>query len=395
MYRSAVILIISLVLAVLLFIVVAQTIVVVELLAVVDESLGAVQVVGAGAARAAQVGMLVRAGERIHTGAGAQAGLHWADGSRIELGPDSDLVVRRCRLSMARHSRQSSFRLNLGEMWIRVRGALEPGSKFEVETPTIVAAVRGTIFHLKVSPDGTTRMQVYRGQVSIVGDGVSQGVPSGESVTVGRGRFDLRRMSAAEQQAWDQRTDIIGPLLEVAEPAPDITTCLPLAPVRGRTEDNVTISINGESVQVSRKGTFRGRARLVEGANVITVVASLDGLRTAVHRSVTYVNPAQQIVITGRPSADPFGKLRAGPGVMGITIVVRDGAGNLVPDGTPLQITADRGTIERYRRTERGVVTTEWQPGAGDQEARITVTCGAAAATTVVSAPSPAAVPGN
>jgi hypothetical protein len=275
--------------------------------------------------------------------------------------------------------------------------------------------VRGTIFHLKVSPDGTTRMQVYRGEVNVVGDGVSQPVPSGESLTVGRGRFDLRRMSPAEQQAWDRRTDIIGPLLEVSEPAPDITTSLPLAPVHGRTEDRVAISINGEPVRVSRKGTFRGRARLVEGANVITVVASLDGLRTALQRGVTYVNPAQQIAITGRPSADPSDPAEA----LEITIVVRDGAGNLVPDGTPLQIMADRGAIERYRRSECGIVTTTWQPGeAGDAPgtvpafprktgtvpspwgqspgpARITVTCGAATATALVGAPSPTGAPGN
>ncbi|HUT74197.1 MAG TPA: FecR domain-containing protein, partial [Armatimonadota bacterium] len=298
MYRSAVILIVAFVLLLLMLIVVAQTVVVVEMLAVVDERAGTVQVVRGGDSRPAEIGMLVRAGERIRTGAGARVGLHWADGSRVELGPDSEFVIQRCRLNKAKHTRRSSFRLNLGEIWIRVRGALEPGSKFEVETPTIVAAVRGTMFNVKVAPDGTTQLQVYRGEVEISGSdsGATRDVQSGGCAVVSRRGFDLRGMSEAEKQSWQEVGDITGPLLEVMEPAAGTSTSMALAPVRGRTEDGVAVAVNGERVRVGRKGTFRGRARLVEGQNVVTIVATLANLTTSVQREVTYVNPTREIV---------------------------------------------------------------------------------------------------
>jgi len=382
MYRSAVILIFTFVLVLLMFIVVAQTFVVVERLAVIDQHSGSAQVLWRDQARPAALGTLVRAGERVRTGEDARIGLHWADGSRIEVGPNSELVVQRCRLNKAKHTSQSRFRLNLGEIWIRVRAALEPGSKFEVETPTIVAAVRGTVFAVRVSSDGTTSLEVYRGEVEIRGDGIGQGVTSGRSAIVGKGRFDVRRMSGAERQSWRDVEDITGPLLVIMEPAPGITTSMPLAPVHGRTEEQATVSINGEPVSVDRKGAFRGRARLVEGANVITIVCALDALRTTIHREVTYVNPTREIVLTSRPATGPHDP----PGALDITAVLRDEAGDLVGDGTPVEVLADRGAVARHHRTTHGAAVAKWRPDDGRAPLRVTATSGGASATIIVDA---------
>jgi hypothetical protein len=389
MYRSAVILIVAFVLLLLMLIVVAQTVVVVEMLAVVDERAGTVQVVRGGDSRPAEIGTLARAGERIRTGAGARVGLHWADGSRVELGPDSEFVIQRCRLNKAKHTRRSSFRLNLGEIWIRVRGSLEPGSKFEVETPTIVAAVRGTMFNVKVASDGTTQLQVYRGEVEISRSGATRDVQSGGCAVVGRRGFDLRGMSEAEKQSWQEVADITGPLLEVLEPAAGASTSMPLAPVRGRTEDAVAVAVNGERVRVGPKGTFRGRARLVEGQNVVTIVATLGNLTTSVQREVTYVNPTREIVATSRPSVNH----RDAPGVRDVIAVLRDDAGKLVPDGTPVEVTAEAGAVERYHRTQRGVVTAEWRPEGAHGEVRVTARSGGVTATVVIATNATAPAP--
>jgi len=389
MYRSAVILIFTFALLLLMFIVVAQMFVVVERLAVIDEHSGSAQVLWRDQARPAALGALVRAGERVRTGQDARIGLHWADGSRIEVGPNSELVVQRCRRNRAKHTSQSRFRLNVGEIWIRVRGALEPGSKFEVETPTIVAAVRGTVFAVRVCADGTTSLEVYRGEVEIRGDGVGQGVASGRFAIVGKGRFDVRRMSKAERQSWRDVEDITGPLLVIMEPAPGITTSMPLAPVHGRTEEQATVSINGEPVSVDRKGVFRGRARLVEGANVITIVCTLGGAdlksapRATIHREVTYVNPTREIVLTSRPATGPHDP----PGALDITAVLRDEAGDLVGDGTPVEVLADRGVVARQQRTTHGAVVAKWRPGGADLKSaplRVIATSGGASATIIV-----------
>lgn len=379
MYRSAVILIMTFVLAVLLLIVVAQTFTTIEMLAVIDERTGAAQVVHGNRSQPAALRMLLHAGERVRTGADGRVGLHYANGVRIEVGSNSEFVVQRCRLDRRRHVQRSRFRLNLGQVWIRLRGALEPGSKFEVETPTIVAAVRGTIFGLQVAHDGTTELQVYRGEVEIDGAEGSQGIASGDCATVGRRRFDVKHMSAGDAAEWQQIGDIIGPMLVVNEPVAGSVTAVPLATVHGVTEPAAVVSINGERVAVNRRGAFRGRTRLADGENVITIVALLGEMRSTVQRTTRYRNPASSIVITTRPSADPHAPQRT----MEVTAVVRDGAGQLAPDGTMVRFAADQGFIESGQGTHHGVATVLWQPADGGT-ALVTATCGSVHATTMM-----------
>jgi len=383
MYRSAVILTIGAVLAVIVLIVCAQTMAMVEILAVIDERAGAVHVMRGDAARSATLGMLVRSGERVRTGADGRVGIHWADGSRAELGPDSELVIQRCCLNKFRHTRTSHFRLNLGQVWIRIHGMLQPGSKFEVETPTIVAAVRGTIFGLRVAQDGTTRLEVYRGSVDIIDNGISQSIESGakgKAAVVGRRRFEVQALSDADAQRWREKWDIVGPLVEISEPAQDSTTSVALAPVRGCTETAAAVTVNGERVRVNPRGVFRTRARLTTGSNVITIVATMGELRTILVRKVTYANPTEAIALTCRRSAD-----HADPaGAMEVKAVLRNAQGELVPDGTPIELLANRGSIIRYHRTERGMVVEKWYPAESAGPARVTATSGSAGATAIV-----------
>jgi hypothetical protein len=396
MYRSAVILIVTVVLAAAMWLVFAQLLTVVDLLAVIDDRAGPVEVLHGETASVARLGDLVRAGDRIRTGRAAHVGVHWADGSRIEVGPESELVVQRCRINKLRKTRSTHFRLNLGEIWLRLRGTINRGSKFEVETPTIVAAVRGTIFSVKVLHDGTTHLQVYEGQVDILGDHATQAIEAGavgQCATVGKTGFATKSMSAAEAQRWRAKGNIIGPLLAVDEPACDSTTSVALVPVSGRTEQLATVTVNGERVRVKRlRETFRTRARLIEGPNLITVVATIARMRTTVTRRVTYVNPTHVIALTSRPSRDPHDAA----GVMDVEAVLRDARGELVPDGTPVELLADRGMIPRHHRTERGAVSAKWQPGGAGvpthrgPPTRVTARSGAATATAVISsAPHP------
>jgi len=397
MYRSAVILVVTVVLAVLVWLVFAQVLTVVDLLAVVDERVGPAQVLHGETASAARLGALVRAGDRIRTGVGAHVGVHWADGSRIEVGPESELVIQRCRLNKLRKTRSSHFRLNLGEIWLRLRGTLNRGSKFEVETPTIVAAVRGTIFGVKVLHDGTTQLEVYEGQVDILGDHASQAVEAGavgQCATVGKAGFVTQTMSESETERWRAKEYIVGPLLAVDEPACDSTTSVALVPVSGRTEQLAAVTVNGERVSVKRnRETFRTRARLTQGPNLITVMATFGRMRTTVTRRVTYVNPTRVIALTSRPSRDPHDAA----GVVDVGAVLRTSSGDLAPDGTPVELLADRGTIPRYHRTLRGAVWAKWQSGGAALPARITARSGGATATTLIAdrpaPPAAAAVP--
>ncbi len=65
----------------------------------------------------------------------------------LELGPNTTLVVNDATVNNILKTRSSLFVLETGKLKATI-GKLQKGSRFEVTTPTAVAAVRGTIFYL-------------------------------------------------------------------------------------------------------------------------------------------------------------------------------------------------------------------------------------------------------
>jgi len=73
--------------------------------------------------------------------------------------------------------------LRMGELWAKI----EKGSgKFEIETPTTVASVKGTAFLMKVTEDGKTEIATIEGKVLFLNKstGVAQTVSAGERGTI-------------------------------------------------------------------------------------------------------------------------------------------------------------------------------------------------------------------
>lgn len=110
------------------------------------------------------VGTPVASGSRLRTGIDSSATLRFADGSRVQLLPDTELsIVDSTRFST---DAGNSIRLDL------VRGAVETfvvprtgaTSRFEIRTPAAVAAVRGTDFRVGVD-QAQARSEVLGGNV--------------------------------------------------------------------------------------------------------------------------------------------------------------------------------------------------------------------------------------
>lgn len=64
------------------------------------------------------------------------------------------------------------------------------------------------------------------------------------------------------------------PKLELISPKDDITTSVPVIELIGTTEKETTISVDGQFVPVDANGNFAHQIQLVEGQNVIEVVAA-------------------------------------------------------------------------------------------------------------------------
>lgn len=142
----------------------------------------------------------LQAGDEIVTQNGF-AVVQLADGSVIRLGRDSHLIFNRLTRFGKTGMIDTRMRLDRGELDADVEVLIEDGSRFEVDTPSAVAAVRGTAFRLQVEPS-STELQVTEGTVAFGPAGRTVNIPAGFSGTAGQGTrspVDIRHLPPAPQ----------------------------------------------------------------------------------------------------------------------------------------------------------------------------------------------------
>jgi hypothetical protein len=140
-------------------------------------------------------GTLVRVGDEVISHSGS-ATIELADGSVIRLSPNSRLAFNRLTRYGKSGMVDTRLRLNDGEVETRVEPFVEDGSRFEIETPSAVAAVRGTMFTLKTSSNGTD-LRVTDGRVAFGPRGKTRVIPEGYSARVSGANSDginIRRL---------------------------------------------------------------------------------------------------------------------------------------------------------------------------------------------------------
>lgn len=124
---------------------------------------------------AAKSGINVKSGQIIKTKARSRVKVSLADGSRIEVLPNSQIDLQEVKPSAP------SFKMMIGKLkaWVSKNRTRE---KFEVRTPVAVCSVRGTEFSIEVDEKGSTDIEVYKGLV-----GVRKADDTGEEIPVGAG----------------------------------------------------------------------------------------------------------------------------------------------------------------------------------------------------------------
>lgn len=145
-------------------------------------------------------GTLIRVGDEVISHSGS-ATIELADGSDIRLSPNSRLAFNRLTRYGKSGMVDTRLRLNQGEAETRVEPFVEDGSRFEIETPSAVAAVRGTMFTLKTGVTGTD-LRVTDGRVAFGPRGRTRVIPEGYSARVSSGGSDdinIRRLPPAPE----------------------------------------------------------------------------------------------------------------------------------------------------------------------------------------------------
>ncbi len=200
----------------------------------------------------------VVAGTMIRTGPDGKVTLNWSDGSRVRLAPNTLLQVMKCQVNKASGSDTYQFKVDFGRIWVRVLKRLTRRSKFEILTPTATAAVRGTIFSVTVSRDGTTEVSVLKGQVDVQNGGRNIPVRESQIAAVGEQTVPAVLEQGAEDKAeWQGMIDLATPSLRLTEPESEtIPAGAQTLVVKGVAERGARVTVNDQEVKTKLAGRF-------------------------------------------------------------------------------------------------------------------------------------------
>jgi hypothetical protein len=112
---------------------------------------------GASAFTAAKEGQALHQGDSIQTDANGRAEIDYTDGSLTRLAGSTIFTIS--KLTNERGGRQTQGTLSVGETWNRAAKVSETGS-FEVKAGGTTAAVEGTAFVVKCTPQTNGKQQV-------------------------------------------------------------------------------------------------------------------------------------------------------------------------------------------------------------------------------------------
>jgi len=108
---------------------------------------GSLGVYRGGTWQTAGIGVPVFVGDRLRTGANDLAKVVFRDDSILDLAPDTELTLDKQVVDLDKHRFESLVRVAKGKVraWVS-ESYRQPRARYEVETPTAIAGVRGTEF---------------------------------------------------------------------------------------------------------------------------------------------------------------------------------------------------------------------------------------------------------
>jgi hypothetical protein len=177
----------------------------------VDALLGDCTVVrfGESGARTLEVGAEVYEGDRVRTDAGARLKLLFVDGTVVQLGERTDLVLDWFLYAPGANSQSALLRVSAGIFRVILELML-PRAAFEVQTATAVASVRGTDWITEVTPHATA-IVALDGRVAVrniepVAGEVVLGPGEGTTVNAGAPPTPVAVWGDARRESFIERT---------------------------------------------------------------------------------------------------------------------------------------------------------------------------------------------
>lgn len=177
---------------------------------VVTFAVGGVTKSAAGSEGPLKVGDLLKKGDVITTGSKGRADLQFNENTVLTLAQNSELVISKLLAAYEKGSLQAGVDLKLGSLYAKVN-KMQKGSDFRVNTPSVVAAVRGTEFYAEAKEDGSSEVAVSEGKVAVSSDDSEEMViEEGNKVEVdSEGNVEEKETTEEEQKGFsDYAADI-------------------------------------------------------------------------------------------------------------------------------------------------------------------------------------------
>lgn len=256
MRRPVTLIFINAMILIVVFALLTQSLVVVQRIARVQQLQGLVEVQRSGEGEFMPLAKdgLIKTSDVIRTGKTGTAEFRWADGTRWKVMPNTNITVKKSSYNVVKKAERSQLKLSSGKVFIRIIKALGPSSKFEVQTPTAVAAVRGTIFSVEVK-NGQTQVAVWKGSVKVTGNGEEDLIEPGTAAVADAQGLLHDQNSKTQDAEFRKQSTIVLPELDAELKLMSDGRVL----ISGSTEAGDRLTINGKSVRVLGNGFFRYR----------------------------------------------------------------------------------------------------------------------------------------
>lgn len=140
--------------------------------------------------------------DSLLTGPDSSVAVQFADGSILTLHHESEMRFDHLSAHGETGMVDSRLRLLKGRVDTRVKPAVGPGSRFEIQTPSAISAVRGTAYRAAVTADNqASNVEVIEGKVRVTGAKKPRLVRAGFGTRVNPGRKPLppQRLLAAPE----------------------------------------------------------------------------------------------------------------------------------------------------------------------------------------------------
>ena len=130
-----------------------------------------------------QLNDTITQGDRIRTGAASAIEITFENDFSIFLRPGTTLEITAARKKSAVYLLYKLF-LDIGKTISRIKKSTGKETRFEIQTPSAVAAARGTEFRAGVDSDITTRLEVLAGKINVQAASKEVEVKAGEGTAV-------------------------------------------------------------------------------------------------------------------------------------------------------------------------------------------------------------------